>query len=263
MGEPTIVIHPVADETTGRLLDRSLTANAVGVQASGTRICIAMVGLPARGKSYTAQKLTRWLHWLSVPAQTFNVGMYRRKESPSPSAEFFDNTNPEGERLRRAAAEHAVNDMVEWFNTTNGVVAILDATNSTKIRRQWIRERCSSENIDTMFVESICNDTGLIMSNIRDVKASSPDYVGMNPDKAVSDFLQRIENYQSQYETIDEDENSLTYVKMIDVGAHIIINAIKDMLQTRVVYYLMNLHIRPRTIWLSRVRTSTDLIHTG
>jgi 6-phosphofructo-2-kinase / fructose-2,6-biphosphatase 2 len=186
--------------------------------------------------------------------------MYRRRESPSPSAEFFDTSNPEGERLRMAAAENAVNDMVNWFHTSNGVIAILDATNSTKRRRQWIQERCSKENIETLFVESVCNDHSLIMSNIREVKTTSPDYRGMDPDEASRDFLQRIDNYQNQYETIDNDEKHMTYVKLIDVGQHIIINCIKDYLQSRVVYYLMNLHIRPRSIWLSRVSRSTDLL---
>jgi 6-phosphofructo-2-kinase/fructose-2,6-biphosphatase 2 len=190
--------------------------------------------------------------------------MYRRKESPTPSAEFFDTSNAEGERLRRAAAENAVNDMIEWFHTTNGTVAILDATNSTKARRQWIRERCEQENIAAMFVENICNDQALVMSNIRDVKASSPDYVGMNPDEVVADFLKRIDNYQNQYETIDEDEEAhLTWVKMIDVGTNLVVNGIRDMLQSRVVYYLMNLHIRPRTIWLSRVSKSHCTTDTG
>jgi 6-phosphofructo-2-kinase/fructose-2,6-biphosphatase 2 len=30
--------------------------NSYGVQADDTRICVVMVGLPARGKSYIAQK---------------------------------------------------------------------------------------------------------------------------------------------------------------------------------------------------------------
>lgn len=31
-------------------------ANGVGVQVEDTKICVVMVGLPARGKSYIAQK---------------------------------------------------------------------------------------------------------------------------------------------------------------------------------------------------------------
>lgn len=32
------------------------TTNGVGVQAEDTKVCVVMVGLPARGKSFIAQK---------------------------------------------------------------------------------------------------------------------------------------------------------------------------------------------------------------
>jgi 6-phosphofructo-2-kinase/fructose-2,6-biphosphatase 2 len=179
--------------------------------------------------------------------------MYRRNNTPNPSAEFFDFSNTEGERLRRAAAEAAVADMVSWFKREKGLIAILDATNSTKSRRKWIQERCARENIETLFVESLCNDPSLIMSNIKEVKTTSPDYAGQDPEVAAKDFLERIKKYEDVYETIDEAEKDRTYVKLIDVGRHVVINCIKDYLQSRVIYYLMNLHIRPRSIWLSRV----------
>ena len=86
-----------------------------------------------------------------------------------------------------------------------------------------------------------------------EVKTTSPDYQGQDPEVASQDFRNRIRAYEEVYETIDEDEKDLTYVKLIDVGKQVIINQIKDYLQSRVVYYLMNLHIRPRSIWLSRV----------
>ena len=245
--------------------------NGAGVQAEDTRICGVMVGLPARGKSLIAQKgksyfpllnnaldsdwapVVRYLHWLSIKSKTFNVGQYRRTATPNPSAEFFDQSNPEGERLRKAAAEAAVNDMCKWFAEGRGLIAILDATNSTKNRRRWIQERCQAENIETLFVESKCDDEDLIMSNILEVKTTSPDYVGQDPEEAAADFRNRIRNYEKVYQTIDEDERDLTYVKLIDVGKQVIINQIQDYLQSRVVYYLMNHHNKPRSIWLSRV----------
>lgn len=195
----------------------------------------------------------RYLGWLSITAKTFNVGAYRRTETPNPSAEFFDTTNAEGERLRKAAAEAAVKDMVKWFEEGQGLVAILDATNSTKSRRRWIQEQCSAANIETLFVESKCDDEDLIMSNIKEVKTTSPDYKGQDPEEAAQDFRNRIRNYEKVYQTMDEDEADLTYCKLIDVGHKVIINRIQDYLQSRVVYYLMNLHIKPRSIWLSRV----------
>ncbi|ROW00720.1 hypothetical protein VSDG_03325 [Cytospora chrysosperma] len=229
-------------------------ANGRGVQVEDTRICVVMVGLPARGKSYIAQKAQRYLQWLSVPSQTFNVGSYRRKAAAQPTADFFDTGNAEGERQRRVAAEAAVADMLKWFRDEKGVVAILDATNSTKERRKWIYEICNNAGIEVLYVESKCDDENLIMANIRDVKTTSPDYKGQDPEQAALDFKNRIQNYSKVYKTLngDGDEDHLTYLKILDVGKQVIINRIQDYLQSRVVYYLMNLHIRPRSVWLSR-----------
>ena len=159
--------------------------------------------------------------------------------------------------MRKAAAEAAVADMIKWFSNGEGLVAVLDATNSTKERRRWIQERCEAAGIETLFVESKCDDEYLIMSNIKEVKATSPDYVGQDPEAAAQDFRERIRNYEKVYQTLDEDEKDLTYCKLIDVGGQVIINRLKDYLQSRVVYYLMNLHIKPRSIWLSRVSIPT------
>ncbi|KAK9436705.1 fructose-2,6-bisphosphatase [Metarhizium brunneum] len=231
----------------------SRTDNGVGVQVEDTKICVVMVGLPARGKSYIAQIAQRYLQWLSIPAQTFNVGNYRRNDAPQPTADFFDTNNAEGERKRRAAAEAAVADMLAWFRT-GGVVAILDATNSTKERRKWVSDVCAQHGIEVLFVESKCDDQEIIMANIRDVKTTSPDYRGQDPEAAAQDFLNRISNYEKIYKTIDQDgdEDEYTYLKIMNIGKQVIINRIQDYLQSRIVYYLMNLHIRPRSVWLSR-----------
>jgi 6-phosphofructo-2-kinase/fructose-2,6-biphosphatase 2 len=67
-------------------------------------------------------------------------------------------------------------------------------------------------------VESKCDDEELIMSNILEVKTSSPDYVGQDPEAAARDFRDRIRNYEKVYQTIDESEKGLTYVKIINIG---------------------------------------------
>lgn len=249
--------------------------NSQNEQVEDTRIAVVMVGLPARGKSLIAQKgerlprsssltdifssVVRYLAWLSVRAKVFNVGSYRRNDTPQPTADFFDTSNADGERLRHAAAEAAVKDMLSWFESGQGVVAILDATNSIRSRRRWVHEYCEKAGIATLFVESICDDEALIMSNIREVKTTSPDYMGQDPELAAVDFRNRIRNYEKVYEPVGgAEEKDLSYVKLIDVGRHVIINGIKDYLQSRVIYYLMNLHIKPRSIWLSRVSPLTQ-----
>ncbi|KAF4121635.1 6-phosphofructo-2-kinase / fructose-2,6-biphosphatase 2 [Geosmithia morbida] len=231
----------------------SPTTNGLGVQVEDTKICVVMVGLPARGKSFIAQKAQRYLQWLTIPSKVFNVGNYRRNDAPQPTADFFDGANVEGERMRRAAAEAAVSDMLAWFRT-GGVVGILDATNSTKERRKWVANTCVGHGIEVLFVESKCDDEDLIMANIRDVKTTSPDYRGQDPEQAALDFRNRIKMYEKSYKSIDDDgdEDDYTYLKLMDASKQVIINRIQDYLQSRVVYYLMNLHIRPRSIWLSR-----------
>lgn len=155
--------------------------------------------------------------------------------------------------MRQAAAQAAMDDMLRWFKRERGVVSIFDATNSTRQRRQWIYETCRDAGIETLFVESLCDDEDLIMNNIREVKTTSPDYKGLDPEAAAIDFRTRIRHYETAYETIGDHEKDYTYVKLINVGSTVIINQIKDYLTSRLVYYVQNLHIKPRSIWLSRV----------
>ena len=79
-----------------------------------------------------------------------------------------------------------------------------------------------------------------------------------DPEWAVNDFLRRIQNSESIYESVKEAEYS--YIKDINVGETIVANQIKGYLPTRIVYYLMNLHIMPRRIYLSAVISSFILL---
>ncbi|KFO98426.1 6-phosphofructo-2-kinase/fructose-2,6-bisphosphatase, partial [Calypte anna] len=85
------------------------------------------------------------------------------------------------------------------------------------------------------------------------VKLSSPDYKGCVQDEVVSDFLKRIECYKATYEPLDEQLDSwLSYIKIYDVGLRYLANRVQGHVQSRTVYYLMNIHVTPRTIYLSR-----------
>jgi 6-phosphofructo-2-kinase/fructose-2,6-biphosphatase 2 len=39
-----------------------------------------------------------------------------------------------------------------------------------------------------------------------------------DPEEAARDFRDRIRNYEKVYQTIDESEKGLTYVKIINIG---------------------------------------------
>lgn len=53
---------------TGDLVKPSRKTNGAGVQAEDTRICVVMVGLPARGKSLIAQKGTMFSFCIEYPS---------------------------------------------------------------------------------------------------------------------------------------------------------------------------------------------------
>ncbi|MEQ2184097.1 hypothetical protein GOODEAATRI_004456, partial [Goodea atripinnis] len=45
---------------------------------------------------------------------------------------------------------------------------------------------------------------------------------------------------------------SLSYIKIFNVGSRYLVNRVQDHIQSRIVYYLMNIHVTPRSIYLSR-----------
>jgi 6-phosphofructo-2-kinase len=102
---------------------------------TASRTVIALVGLPARGKSFVARKLLTYLNWTGVHCKTFNVGKYRRAEHASNiaassslattdrekqgacDASFFDPNNEAAKQVRELAAQRAMDDMLEWLDS--------------------------------------------------------------------------------------------------------------------------------------------------
>jgi broad specificity phosphatase PhoE len=69
----------------------------------------------------------------------------------------------------------------------------------------------------------------------------------------MKDFRERIEHYRKAYEPLcEKNDSGLTFIQIFNVGQRFLVNKIKGHLQSRIVYYLMNLHITPRTIFLTR-----------
>ncbi|XP_014674842.1 PREDICTED: 6-phosphofructo-2-kinase/fructose-2,6-bisphosphatase-like [Priapulus caudatus] len=216
---------------------------------------IAMVGLPARGKTYISRKLAHYLNWCGVNTQVFNVGEYRRLmfHNQYDGHDFFRPDNLKSREIRNELAEMAMKDMCTWLHN-GGEVAIFDATNTTRERRQMISDVVQEQlGYRLLFVESVCDDPLVIESNIKEVKLSSPDYKGKDPDESVRDFMERIRHYAAQYEQIDEHEDcEYSFIKIYNVGEKFLVNRIVDHVMAKIVYYLMNIHIVPRTIFLSR-----------
>ncbi|XP_058837688.1 6-phosphofructo-2-kinase/fructose-2,6-bisphosphatase isoform X2 [Topomyia yanbarensis] len=233
---------------------------------------IAMVGLPARGKTYISKKLSRYLNWIGINTKVFNLGEYRRHATDAyRSHEFFRPDNEAAMAIRQHCAEMALEDVGQWLEN-GGEVAVFDATNSTRERRRMIKEIIVHKmGYKLFFVESVCDDPQiieqnimiklrsivhlppLVLNSIEEVKVSSPDYRNMNMEEALSDFRLRIEHYQERYEPLDEEiEKQLSYMKIYNTGEKVVVHKHEGHIQSRIVYYLMNIHITPRTIYLTR-----------
>lgn len=222
------------------------------------QLAIILVGLPARGKTFTAAKLTRYLRWLGHDTKHFNVGKYRRiKHGSTQTADFFRADNQEGVEARNEVAILAMEDMLAWM-TEGGQVGIFDATNTTRERRNMLLKMAEGK-CKVIFLETICNDQAVIDKNVALKIQQSPDYADESDyETAHKDFKDRLANYEKVYEPVEEG----SYIKMIDMvsgqGGQIQVNNISGYLPGRIVFFLVNTHITPRPILLTRHGESQD-----
>lgn len=232
-------------------------------------VVIAMVGLPARGKSYLVKMLIRYLRWSGFETEVFNVGSYRREIGlVSADSSFFDNSNKSAQKVREEMAMMVQETMYTWLHETTTAldsvtgeshfdkrrVAIFDATNTTINRRQALADKAKEQNVFLLFVESICNDQAVLNRNY-DMKLQNEDYRGMDPQTAKEDFLCRVHAYEKVYETIvdTEDNGGISYIKLENVGEKMITRNCSGYLPSQVAFYLQNVHIQPRKIYLTLV----------
>jgi hypothetical protein len=130
----------------------------------------------------------------------------------------------------------------------------------TVMLRASIESRVAKEKgLEVIFLESICTDPAVIAANIAlKVSSGDPDYNEVSRDEAERDFRRRIEQYERVYETITEPH--LSSIKITNVGEEVTLSRINGYLQSRIAFYLMNLHLKPRSIFFSRVSTCITAI---
>ncbi|CAM9359006.1 unnamed protein product, partial [Chrysoparadoxa australica] len=234
----------------------SKRSRSLGHWTMSKKLVLVMVGLPARGKSYIVKMLMRYLCWIGFPIKVFNIGDYRRKLGlAGVDKSFFDPENEEGMRIRQKMVEVVQDEMYQWLGSDDEVkVALFDATNTTKERRNKLLARSREEkNVLLVFIESICDDPNILAANYK-LKLQNADYKGMDPKQALSDFMERVTEYESVYETIDDDEDhsNIRYIKLYNVGQKVVTRNCKGYLPSQVAFYLQNVHIGERKIWLTR-----------
>jgi broad specificity phosphatase PhoE len=239
---------------------------------------IATVGLPARGKSYTAGRLNRWLNWKGLKSRVFNLGWYRRELYPSESMthEWFDPDKEDQVSKREKSLSCCIDDLKRFFEG-GGIVGIIDGTNSTATRRERLQGILAGF-IDAnriLWVEKICDDPESVLENILTRKVHHEDYFHASPSEVVEDFSKRIQHYEKNYTRLGGPADSdKKFIQIFNVGRKVILNQINSQLDLKLAYFLMNLHSKHITIYLTRhgesvaqlnqiIGTDSDLTERG
>lgn len=221
-------------------------------------LMVCMCGLPGRGKSFISKRLVRYLNWKGVPCAVFNAGNYRRQllgAGETAGASFFDPSNPVGKQLRERMAELACQDLVKFVAEHQPLsVGILDATNTTRVRRSWLASYFHEESkkhpradgsplsYRLLFIESVCTDENIITENILRSKCDNDDFKDtLDPNKVIQEFRERIQQYEKVYEPLHADEN-FSFIKIINVKHHVVLHRVAGGLGSRIAFFLMNLH---------------------
>lgn len=225
------------------------------------RIVIATVGLPARGKTHISVAVARYLRWLGVKTHVFHLGDYRRAtlgpDKDVPDDYFFVDASPSSVLLRNKILKKCREDIYHFLEHENGQVAIYDAVNAISAGRKSLSREFAKNGIQTLFIESSCNDERIIEENVRSVKISSPDYVGWQEADAVKNYLQRIASRIPHFESMEESD--LHWIKLINAGDRVMVNQCAfGYLSQRIVFYLLNLHIKSRRTYFARAGTTKE-----
>jgi len=192
------------------------------------KLCIVMVGLPARGKSTIARKLRENLTKDRIPSRIFNNGQLRRRirGQDTSSPEFYDPNNEAGVRLRERIALTNL-DRAKRFLNSGGQVAIIDATNVSRKRRQKIESFFNGYQI--LFIECINDDEEILDTSIRH-KVRLPEFKGLPRELAIESFKRRIDYYKSIYSPLEKERN---FVKLDSLNNRILMEEIS----TRIPFY--------------------------
>lgn len=171
------------------------------------KLVLAMVGLPARGKSTMARKIAQSFQMDGLKVRVFNNGELRRRlTGPETShPDFFSPTNFQAVELRERLARMNL-ELAGRYLEEEGDVAIIDAANVTRSRRRIIQEFFSG--IVLLFLECVNSDREVLEANLAR-KAGLEEFRSLSPGEALENFRSRISHYESIYEPLEQEKNRL------------------------------------------------------
>ncbi|MCJ1418202.1 hypothetical protein MMC32_004548 [Xylographa parallela] len=140
------------------------------------------------------------------------------------SAEALGDASASSVLLRQKILRKCREDIYHFFDKEKGQIAIYDAVNPLAAGRRVLAKEFAKHDVQ---------------------------YVGWTSDDAVQHYLARITAKIPHFETMNEPE--LNYIKMINAGERLSVNNCSfGYLSHRIVFYLLNLHIKSRHTYFAR-----------
>ncbi|XP_026321564.1 6-phosphofructo-2-kinase/fructose-2,6-bisphosphatase-like isoform X2 [Hyposmocoma kahamanoa] len=255
-----IVMAPGASTAHAMLEDKekALQGSLASVSLRTRRISqfapllIALVGLPARGKSQLAHRLSRHLNWNGESTKVFDCSEYRRRHMALYAThDIFRADNQQGSAIRRQSAREAVQDAILWLKEGN-CVAIFDGTNITREQRRELDDYITEMGFRILFIECVCEDQVLLERNIIEILHYSADYKNMSAGEAVDDLRKKLEHYMRQYEPIDASVESISFVRVEDMGETVTAHKVAGQKESGILGYLSGMRGQPQTLYFTR-----------
>jgi broad specificity phosphatase PhoE/predicted kinase len=172
---------------------------------SSQKLYIVMTGLPARGKSTIAARIKESFLASDIATEIFNNGDLRRRliDRNTAGADFYDPNNTQGTALREHIAVTNIKNAAH-FIAQGGDVAILDATNVSRKRRELILSMLTDHPV--LFIETVNSDPEILEANINR-KVRSPEFAHFSHQDAVASFKERIRYYEHIASPFQDEAN--------------------------------------------------------
>nr|CCC91312.1 putative 6-phosphofructo-2-kinase/fructose-2,6-biphosphatase [Trypanosoma congolense IL3000] len=220
-------------------------------------LIVIMVGLPARGKTYTARQIQRFFQWNGLQSSIFTYDDYVRQFVQECTTAPDTSLTMEMERRLAAAIAH---DMTQLTSPDEGGVAVLAGSNVTTTRRavlfNAIMETGLIQPCRIVFVEVINTVSERIRQNVLFAKEMT---TGAS-DRFVEEYYEKMEQLEAVYTSLDPVvDKDLTYIRIQD-GEVFSLNNVSGWMPSRLAYMLHNLNPLPNNIYLTRSGEYVDLV---
>ena len=222
------------------------------------KFCICLVGLPGRGKTHIAHRISRYLEFFhAMPTKLFNFSEYRRRMHGRVDNCFFEPTNAKARELRSATYDSIYGEVSEFLTNNRHCCTILDSTNATFERRCKVMEVIRPTGAKVLWIEVVNEDEANLNDAYEKIVHGSPDYDGVTPKEAAEDLRKRINLYESCYQPLASDkyrnvEKRYSYIKCNLVDRTFTIHNVRGYLEQKIVHFVMNLRAEPHDFYLTR-----------